>query len=67
MQGQPGMPGPMQMGGVQQEQQDRARSTLDQLGQGQVEMAPGEGDDFMGMRAGADDMAGDMGGSNGQF
>ncbi len=65
MQGQPGMPGPGQMPGVQAEQGDRLRSALDQVGGAGQEMVPGEGGDFMEMRAGADDMAALAGGNNG--
>lgn len=66
MQGQMGMPSPEQMQGVVAEQGDRVRSALDQVAGAGQEMVPGEGGDFMEMRAGADDMAGDMGGNNGQ-
>ena len=63
------MPGqlapPEQRGGAQGEQQDNLRSALDQLGGGQQEMVPGEGEDFTQVRNEADQMAGMMGGSNG--
>jgi len=53
------------MGGIRQEQGDRARSALEQLG-GMMgpgaEAAPGEAEDFMDVRSGADDMAAMLGG-----
>ena len=65
--GQQGTQSPMaeQMGGIRQEQGDRARSALEQLG-GMMgpgaEAAPGEAEDFMDVRSGADDMAAMLGG-----
>ena len=57
-----GPPQPGQMPGVQAEQGDRMRSALEQVGgAGSVEAQPGEAEDFMEVRAGADDMAGEMG------
>jgi hypothetical protein len=50
------------MPGIMREQQDRARSALEQVyGAGNVEAQPGEAEDFMGVRAEADDMAGEIG------
>ena len=65
--GQPGgaMPRPDQLGGVQAEQGQRARSALEQVNGmlgSQEPAAPGEGEDFMAIRGMADDMAGRMGG-----
>ncbi len=58
--GQGGAPGEAQSGG------DRPRSATEQAGDGQqVETQPGESEDFMQVRQGADDMAGMMGGSYG--
>lgn len=65
MQMQPGQPPPP---GVQQEQGDRIRSALEQVaGAGGAEMAPGEGEDFMDVRNGADQMASDAGSSYGSY
>lgn len=55
--------GPMGAMGAMQESGDRMRSAVEQAEGGQpVETQPGESEDFMAVRAGADDMAGNMGG-----
>lgn len=64
MGGMPGMPGPGQMGGVMQEQGDRVRSAVEQIpGMLHSEMSAGEGEEFMDVRAQADDLAAMMGGA----
>lgn len=64
MQGGMGPPSPGQMAGVQAEQGDRMRSAMEQTGGG-MEAQPGEAEDFMEVRANADDIAGQMGGGVG--
>jgi hypothetical protein len=64
---QPGVPlRPDQVGAVANEQQDRIRSALEQAGGMVGEMAPGEGEDFMNVRAQGDELAGMLGGMMGQ-
>lgn len=57
-----GMPSANNMNAASQEQGDRVRSALEQLGGGVQSAAPGEGEDFMDVRAQADAMAAQMGG-----
>lgn len=54
--------GPSGSPGVAEAQGDRVRSSLEQVGGAGVEMAPGEGEDFMQVRSEADDLAGMLGG-----
>ncbi len=58
---------PMNAGGIQQEQGDRVRSALEQVaGGGGAEMVPGEGEEFMDVRAQADAEAAQAGATYGQ-
>lgn len=57
-------PAPDQMGGIQQEQGDRARSALEQIGS-DADAVPGEAEDFMDVRGNADEIAGMLGGPQG--
>ena len=66
----PGMPGALPPGAPGQapppgEGGDRARSAVEQAPEGSGPVAPGEAEDFMNVRAGADEMAGMMGGMGG--
>jgi hypothetical protein len=59
---------PGNVGGVMQEQGDRVRSALEQLGGNggqQLDMAPGEGEEFMEVRGEADQMAAQQGSTYG--
>lgn len=49
------------------EQEDRIRSALEQSSGGSGEMAPGEGEDFMSVRQGADEMAATAGANGGLY
>lgn len=68
MNGPPGMPpSPGQAQGAQAEQGDRIRSALEQVSSmlPSDDMAPGEGEEFMNVRANADDMAAQLGAQGG--
>ncbi len=64
--GMPGMPPGAPPQGAPQTAQDRVRSALEQAAGGPSgDMVPGEGEDFMEVRNGADSLAAQAGGSNG--
>ena len=67
----PGMPGAPAPGATPGEENnpggDRARSAVEQAPGGSGEVAPGEAEDFMNVRAGADEMAGFAGAMGGGF
>lgn len=53
---------------AKQKKGDRARSATEQSGQGSTgDVVPGEAEEFMNVRQGADEMAGAAGGMNGRF
>lgn len=66
MMGMPGAPAPVP-GEENNPGGDRARSAVEQAPGGSGEVAPGEAEDFMNVRAGADEMAGFAGAMGGGF